>query len=83
MAYLSICPVSMVSNNTVATIKNKQFQFIGTCNINIDVFLDVDGSVAELYNIVGVPTFYYVNKDGIVREVAHQLLKNYRESLTN
>ncbi|MDD3374563.1 MAG: TlpA disulfide reductase family protein [Candidatus Omnitrophica bacterium] len=42
-------------------------------NINLDVFLDKDSSVAEAYAVSGVPSFYYVDSDGTVTAVNHGL----------
>ena len=47
--------------------------------IDLNVFLDQEGSLSEPYGIIGVPTFYFVDKDGIVQAVEHSLPKNYEE----
>lgn len=44
--------------------------------IEMDIFLDKEGSLQEPYNIIGVPTFYFVGKDGIIKSVTHSLPKN-------
>lgn len=41
------------------------------------VFLDERNELAEPYGIVGVPTFFFVNKNGIVKDVGHSLPDNY------
>jgi peroxiredoxin len=50
-------------------------------NITLDVFLDQDSSVAEKYEIIGVPTFFLVSADGKIRAVEHEIPENYIEIL--
>ncbi len=47
--------------------------------IDMDVFLDTDSSVSESYGVMGIPTFYLVDQEGIVRDVQHSLPENYEE----
>ena len=42
-------------------------------NINMDVFLDEETQVSEIYGVIGIPTFYFVGEDGIVRKVQNSL----------
>ncbi len=49
--------------------------------IHHEVFLDVDSSLAESYGIIGVPTFYFLDKTGTIRAVEHELPQNYEEIL--
>ena len=44
--------------------------------IEFSVFLDEKSEVAETYELIGVPTFYFVNEDGIVTDVEHSLPKD-------
>ncbi len=48
-------------------------QYFRQNNIQMDVFLDQKSDVAEAYGVVGVPSFYFVGEDGIVRDVQHSL----------
>ena len=41
--------------------------------ITMDVFLDEASETADSYGIIGVPTFYFVGEDGIVRDVQNSL----------
>jgi len=50
--------------------------------INIDVFLDVESKVSDLYGLIGVPTFYYVGDDGIVIDVQHSLPDDFEKVFT-
>ena len=47
--------------------------------IGYEIFLDEDNSLSDQYGIVGVPTFYFVNKDGVVKNSGHELPENYEE----
>lgn len=51
-------------------IVNKYLQKNG---IALDVFLDEQSDVSDSYGLVGVPTFYFVDEQGIVAEVTHSL----------
>ena len=57
--------------------ENTVRQYLQKNNIQATVFLDEDSSVAESYDVVGVPTFYIIGADGIVRGVDHSLPENY------
>lgn len=50
-------------------------------NINMTIFLDEGTSVAEEYGLVGVPTFYLVDQQGIVRDVQHAMPEEYEAIL--
>jgi len=51
-------------------------------NINIDVFLDEESEVSDMYGLIGVPTFYYVGADGIVVDVQHSLPDDFDKVFT-
>ena len=44
--------------------------------IKLNVFLDEQSSQGEAYALIGVPTFFFVNADGVVKAVKHELPKN-------
>jgi peroxiredoxin len=50
--------------------------------ITLDVFLDEDSSVASDYSVVGVPTFFLIDKEGVVKSIKHALPQDYQELLT-
>jgi len=60
-------------------------EWIGRCvaeeGIPFNVFLDQDSAVAEEYQIIGVPTFFFVNPEGTVMAVEHFLPDDYGEIL--
>ena len=43
------------------------------------IFFDKDESLAVNYGVYGVPTFYFVDEKGIIREVLHSLPDDYYE----
>jgi len=55
--------------------------FCETNNISMDVFLDENGEVSNNYRVAGIPTFIFINKEGIVKAVGHQFPQNYEEIL--
>jgi peroxiredoxin len=48
-------------------------------NVTFDVVVDEEGSVTEKYHIVGVPTFFFIDKQGVVRAVDHALDEDYEK----
>lgn len=56
--------------------------FLEKFKISYPVFMDETSQVAEQYNIIGVPTIFLIDKDGIVRFMGHDLPNNYVELLT-
>ena len=49
--------------------------------IDMTVFLDEESSLADPYGIIGVPTFVFVDSQGMVTAVEHSLPRNYEEIL--
>ncbi len=47
--------------------------------LEIDVLLDEGSVVSEEYALIGFPTFVFVDKDGKVRDVQHELPEDYEE----
>jgi len=50
--------------------------------INLDAVLDENSSLSDSYGIVGVPTFYLIDKKGVVKAVEHALPENYAKILS-
>ena len=62
---------------------NREVQsYVERNKVPFEVFLDVDSVLAEDYNVIGVPTFFFINKDGIVKDVEHCIPDNYEEIFT-
>ena len=43
-------------------------QFMQSNNLSFPVLLDTDGSVSLNYNVSGIPTTFFIDKDGIIKE---------------
>jgi len=50
-------------------------------HMTMDVFLDEDGSVSEVYGVIGIPTFILVNAEGIIRAVENDIPEDYEQIL--
>ena len=50
-------------------------------NITYEVFLDEDSKVADEYNLIGVPTFFFIGADGVIKAVDFAMPSNYVEIL--
>ena len=57
-------------------------QYLQKNKVEMTVFLDKDNAVAESYHLVGVPTFLFVDTQGIVRGLEYSLPENYEEILS-
>lgn len=57
-------------------------QYLQKNKVEMTVFLDKDNAVAESYHLVGVPTFLFVDAQGIVRGLEYSLPENYEEILS-
>ncbi|MCR4337704.1 MAG: peroxiredoxin family protein [Candidatus Omnitrophica bacterium] len=55
--------------------------YIEKNQIKAEVFLDEEGAVSGLYNLVGIPTFFFVDQNGKVEGSTHALPANYLETL--
>ena len=45
--------------------------------MDFDVLLDEQNVVSNKYDLIGVPTFYFVNEQGIIKNVRYEFPKNY------
>ncbi|MDP8266338.1 MAG: TlpA disulfide reductase family protein [Candidatus Aceula meridiana] len=61
--------------------KKQVVSYVKRAGISLEIFLDERNSVADEYQVVGVPTFVLVDKEGIVISVGHSLPKGYAEAL--
>lgn len=57
--------------------------YIKKNKLRFDVLLDQDEKVSEQYNLVGVPTFIFIGKDGVVRSVEHSIPENIDETFAD
>jgi peroxiredoxin len=43
-------------------------EFLQNYNLSLPVLLDTEGALAQMYNIVGIPTTFFIDKDGVIRD---------------
>jgi len=55
--------------------------YVKRYKVPYDVFLDEESKVAEDYGIIGIPTFFFVGKDGIIKAVEHSIPDDYEKIL--
>ena len=57
-----------------------QVQQYATKNqITTEIFLDEDSSLSEQYGVLGVPTFFFVNQNGVIKGMEHSLPMDYEK----
>jgi peroxiredoxin len=49
-------------------------------HIELDSFLDSDNELQESYQLVGVPTLFFIDEAGVIRNSAHRLPTDYLNS---
>lgn len=57
--------------------------FISRYNLPLEVFLDKDSRIADQYGLVGVPTLFFIDKDGVILSMEHGLPRNYAETFSS
>jgi peroxiredoxin len=62
--------------------ENEVRSYVDRNKIGLEVFLDKEASLAEPYGIIGVPTFFFVDKKGLVKAVKHSLPENFDQIFT-
>ncbi len=60
---------------------NKVRSFLDKNKIEADVFLDENSEVAAKYRVIGLPTFVYVNKNGVINQIENALVNDYEQVL--
>jgi peroxiredoxin len=55
--------------------------FLKAGNYDFEVFLDVDSYVAEMFQVFGVPTLFFIGADGKIREMLNVFPDDYAEIL--
>ena len=51
--------------------------FLRKNNAAFDVFFDESGEVGRKYQVVGIPTFYFIDSKGIAKATEHYIPENY------
>jgi len=57
--------------------KQQIVSYLKAAGVTLNVYLDQDGQVSDQYKIFGLPTFVFVNQQGIVTAVEHHLPKDF------
>lgn len=47
--------------------------YVKKYNISTNIFLDIDSELSDSYGLIGVPTFFFIDENGIVKNVEHSL----------
>jgi len=55
--------------------------YIDANNISFEIFIDESTEIAKLYKIVGVPTFFFVSREGLIMDVKNALPDDYQKLL--
>ena len=66
----------------VGESKEKLERFVKSRNLNIRILLDKDSMVSGAYGILGVPTFYLVDKKGEIVFEESSFPENYRDLIS-
>ena len=66
-------------NEPIFTVK----AFVDSNKYNFKVLLDLDGSVAQKYNITGIPASYFIDKEGkvVYKKVGAMNMEEMREAV--
>ena len=62
--------------------KGRVMRFMISHKINLTVLLDEDSSVSNSYDVLGVPTFYLVDKQGKIIFEGNNFPENYKELIS-
>jgi len=55
--------------------------YLKRANLTFDIFMDTDATVAQGYKIMGVPSYFLVDKEGSIRSVGHVFPEDYEDTL--
>ena len=51
--------------------------------IALESFVDEDNTVAGQYSVIGVPTLFFLDEQGIVRSIEHEFPTDYEDRFTS
>ncbi len=61
--------------------KNLVKKYMDKGKLPMDVLLDEKTTLSQTYGVMGVPTFIYVNKNGVIADIKHSLVSDYKRVL--
>ena len=59
--------------------KDEVKSYLAGRNFKLDSFMDTDSILSGPYDLIGVPTLYFVDEQGIIRDLQHAFPANYEE----
>ncbi|MGE0267983.1 MAG: TlpA family protein disulfide reductase [Candidatus Omnitrophota bacterium] len=59
--------------------KEQIVKYLGQLGVTLNVYLDLDGRVSDQYQIIGLPTFVFINRQGVIAAVEHYLPGNFSD----
>ncbi len=57
--------------------------FVNKYNLPLEVFLDKNSRIADVYGLIGVPTLFFIDKDGVIVSMEHGLPENYAQTFSS
>ena len=62
---------------SVGETKEEVAAYLKHNNVRLDSFVDPDNGLQDPYQLFGVPTIYFIDENGIIRNMAHQFPSDY------
>lgn len=62
--------------------KKQVARFIKKNKIEMDIFLDESGELEQSYQIIGLPTFYFIDEEGVITASRHSLPDDFEGLLS-
>jgi len=62
-------PSVVVLTIDIGESKSTVEEYLRSENLNLPVLLDINRDVAEMYRITGIPTTYFIDAEGTIREI--------------
>ncbi len=66
----------MVLAINIGESSSKAEEFMQSQNLSFTVLLDTEKDIAQRYNITGIPTTFFIDKDGIIQEKVNSTFQN-------
>ncbi len=62
---------------SVGETKEEVAAYLQHNNIKLDSFVDPDNGLQESYQLIGVPTIYFIDEQGVIRNSGHEFPADY------
>lgn len=63
--------------------KEDVMSFIKASEMKMESFIDTDSILQDPYELIGVPTLYFIDENGIIRNITHALPDDYDAYFTS